>query len=376
MAMATSWVAAIKERPAARRRAVWWILLAAVLLGHALATFWLRDNLIRWRDASQVPALRRMEVAFVRALAPTAPPPAPRAIRRPARARAAAPAAAMASEPQATAPSSLAAASVPAAASAAADAASAPAAVAAGASAGAASAPAFEWPPSTRLNYVLSGNFRGEVQGNARVQWIREGSHYQVHLDIAVGPSFAPLVWRRVTSDGELGDKGLTPRRYDEATRPPFQSPRRLTMLFTPDFVTLADGSRSPALPGLQDTASQFVQLTWLFTTQPQLLQAGNTVTLPLALPRRVDNWIYDVLGEERLVTPVGEIDAFHLRPRLGVLRGLNELRAEIWIAPTLQYLPVRIRVQHDAETYIDLLLESAPMQALPALTEPGAALR
>lgn len=369
--MAATAPVAARDRRAARRRAVWLTLLATVLLAHGLVTVWLRDNLSNWRDA-EASALRRMEVAFVRVLAPAKPAPASRPMRRATRARAAAPAAASAPEP-----APIDAPLLDASSTAADDAASIPAmAVASAASVAQSTAPAFEWPPSTRLNYVLSGNFRGEVQGNARVQWIREGSHYQVHLDIAVGPSFAPLVWRRVTSDGELGDKGLTPRRYDEATRPPFQSPRRLTMLFTPDFVTLADGSRSPALPGLQDTASQFVQLTWLFTTQPQLLQAGNTVTLPLALPRRVGNWIYDVLGEERLVTPVGEIDAFHLRPRLGVLRGLNELRAEIWIAPTLQYLPVRIRVQHDAETYIDLLLESAPMQALPALTEPGAALR
>jgi hypothetical protein len=366
--------AVVTQCPVARRRAVWWVLLAAVMLGHALATLWLRDSLIRWRDAGPVPALRRMEVAFVRVLAPAAPPPAPapRAVRRPARARAAAPAAAMASAPQVTEPSSP-AASEPAAA-AAADAASAPAADNASPSAGVASAPAFEWPPSTRLDYVLSGNFRGEVQGHARVQWIRQGSHYQVHLDIEVGPSFAPLIWRRITSDGELGVQGLTPQRYEEATRLPLQAVRRLTMRFTPEVVTLADGSLSAALPGLQDTASQFVQLTWLFTTQPQLLQAGNTVTLPLALPRRVGNWIYDVLGEERLVTPVGEIDAFHLRPRLGVLRGLNELRAEIWIAPILQYLPVRIRVEHDAETFADLLLESAPLQALPQASGPVSA--
>ena len=50
---------------------------------------------------------------------------------------------------------------------------------------------------------------------------------------------------------------------------------------------------------GMQDAASQFVQLTWLFTTQPQRLQVGKSVEMPLALPRRADRWIYDVRAEE-----------------------------------------------------------------------------
>jgi hypothetical protein len=185
-------------------------------------------------------------------------------------------------------------------------------------------------------------------------------------LDISIGPSFAPLISRRMTSDGELGVNGLTPRRYDEATRVLFQQTRRVSLLLTPTLVTLANGSQQQALPGLQDAASQFVQLTWLFTTRPGLLRAGNTVTMPLVLARRVGSWVYDVIGEERLATPVGEVEAFHLKPRLGERRPGNELSAEVWFAPSLQYLPVRIRIQQDADTFIDLLIDTLPLQVAP----------
>jgi hypothetical protein len=37
-----------------------------------------------------------------------------------------------------------------------------------------------------------------------------------------------------------------------------------------------------------------------------------------------------------------------------------------MWFAPTLQYLPVRIRIQQDAETFVDLMLDAAPLQAAP----------
>ena len=232
-------------------------------------------------------------------------------------------------------------------------------------SASAAAAP-FEWPPSTRLTYKLVGNYRGEIHGNARVQWVRLGERYQVHMDIALGPSFAPLMSRNMTSDGELGEAGLTPRRYDEATKLPFQSPRRVSMQFTPETVTLANGSTREAMAGVQDTASQFVQMTWLFTTRPELLRVGNSISLPLALPRRMDRWTYDVLDEQRLVTPVGEVDTFHLKPRRAGDRPRGELSAEVWFAPSLQYLPVRIRIQQDAESFIDMRIEAAPMQAEP----------
>jgi hypothetical protein len=373
-------------------------LLAVVVVLHALALWWLREALTDWgRGATPMPA--RMEVAFVRELVPAAPPvvapsppraPAMRSARSRAAATPAAAASTAAPQPGAPAPMSepitdpaadpalplesaaalptVAASAVASSAASAAASAAAADAVVAGASAPLAAAAApFEWPPSTRLSYTLAGNYRGEVHGQARVQWVRLGSRYQVHLDVTIGPSFAPLIERRMTSDGDLGESGLAPRRYDEATRLPFQSPRRAALSFTPQQVTLANGSVRDVAPGVQDTASQFVQLTWLFTTQPHRLRVGESVDFPLALPRRVDRWFYDVVGQEQLPSPLGALDTFHLKPRRAGDRPRSELSAEVWIAPTLQYLPVRIRIQQDADNFVDLMLNSAPLQAEPS---------
>ena len=375
---------AMPLRSSAPRRAGGWLLLVAVLLGHALATLWLQVNLVGWGDGGK-PMPQRIEVAFVRSLAPAAPPPPPATAARGApgkraKAKPAAPAASAPAEPvpppvEPAPPLDVVSAPPPPPAAATSEAPPVASAIAAAEAASASAvapvalapaAPAFEWPPSTRLTYVLKGNYRGEVHGDARVQWVRQGSRYQVHLDVNIGPSFAPLISRRMTSDGELGEQGLVPQRYDEATRLPFQQARRVSLQFTPEQITLANGSQQETLPGVQDSASQFVQLTWLFTNRPELLRTGNTVTLALALPRRVGRWTYDVLGEERLATPIGEIDTFHLRPRLGQGRPGNELIFEAWFAPTLQYLPVRIRIQQNEDTFADLLLDAAPLQAAP----------
>jgi hypothetical protein len=237
------------------------------------------------------------------------------------------------------------------------------------AAAAAASAPAssanFEWPPSTRISYRLNGNYRGPVEGQAQVEWLRSGSRYQVRMDLSIGPSFAPLMSRRVSSDGEITDLGLRPRRYDEETKVVLRDPRRLTIHMDGERVQLPGGAERPRPAQLQDSASQFVQLTWLFTMQPELLQAGRSIEVPLALPRVVEVWTYDVVGSETLATLAGPVLAWHVKPRREPKPG-SDLTAEIWVAPSLQYLPVRILIRQDADTWIDLSISKLPEQAAP----------
>ncbi len=221
-----------------------------------------------------------------------------------------------------------------------------------------------DWPPSTRLRYALTGNYRGDVLGQAEVQWRRSGRRYQVEMQVSIGPSFAPVMTRRVASDGEITDDGLRPSRFDEETRVAFGAPRRLTIVLGDDHVRLPGGASVPRPAGVQDSGSQFVQLTWLFTTRPERLVEGGSVELPLALPRSVQTWTYDVRGRETLTTRFGDIDAFHVVPRRPPQATRGDLAAEIWFAPTLQYLPVRIVVRQSADTWIDLLLDELPTQA------------
>ncbi len=226
-------------------------------------------------------------------------------------------------------------------------------------------AESFSWPPSTRISYELTGNYRGEVYGSATVDWVRVGARYQVHLDVLVGPSFAPILSRRMTSEGQLTDDGLYPERYDEDSKAMFRDRRRAQVTLEADAVVLNNGQRVERLPGVQDTASQFVQLAYLFRRHPELLKPGGIVEIPLALPRRMSRWTYDVRESEVLHTLFGAIDAVPLQPRRESRKG-DELSAQAWFAPSLNYLPVRIRIQQDADTYIDLMIERRPQLAVP----------
>jgi hypothetical protein len=351
-----------------RRRAAWCAVVLAVVLAHGWITEQVAENSLGWGAGG--PAVQRMEVAFVRELQPAMPPVAaakPRPPRHKTKPRVAA-AEPAASQPDAGLPTVVAEPLEPAASAPALSAAEAvavaevPSPVVAPEPAASTSANvAYEWPPSTQLSYTLAGNVNGPVEGWARVQWIRQGSRYQVHMDTRV----ALIATRRMTSDGELTEQGLRPRRYDEETEVLMGPRKQVTVLFEDDRVLLANGRTVPRPEGVQDTASQLVQLVWLFTTHPERLTLGAQVELPLALAWRVDTWVYDVLEPEQVFTPFGEIPTLHVKPRRPSQPG-KVLTVECWFAPTLQYLPVRIRVEQNAQTYLDLVLEKPPLQSAP----------
>jgi len=349
-----------------------WLLVLAVLGLHLLLGREVQRIQEGWLHEGSLPMPPRMQVEFVQELAMQPPVtvrvvPPPQPLPKPVPPREATAAVAQAASQPASAPEPAPEPPLERMA----EAASAPAEVASPVAQGASapsSEPGPEWPLSTRLTYALTGNYRGPVYGQAQVEWLRKGSDYQVHLDVAVGPSFAPFITRRMSSQGQLTPEGIVPQRYDEETKFILSDAGRASVFFLPAEVQLATGQRQPTQRGAQDSASQFVQLTWLFMTGREPLQAGRIVKFPLVLPRKQYAWQYEVVGEALLDTPMGPVASWHIRPTAQTRAqvGGGDLVAEAWLAPSLQYLPVRLVIRQDEQTYIDLMLKSAPLQAAP----------
>jgi hypothetical protein len=254
--------------------------------------------------------------------------------------------------PPASAASAAPAASAPSAAS---PAASAPSAETAQAPASAASAAATDtaaldrWPVDTRLNYALTGQYRGPLYGDARVQWQREGDRYQVRLEARIDV-FGTQV---LTSQGKVTADGLQPHAYEE-TRP---GKRRFARIGE-HVVELENGKTLPKPPGVQDTASQFVELTQRFASGREPLVVGHAVTLWLARPGGVDEWVYEIVGRDLLTTPkFGTLETYHLKPR-PITSPRGNINVEMWFAPSLQYLPVRIKLTMGQDTWLDLVID------------------
>jgi hypothetical protein len=205
------------------------------------------------------------------------------------------------------------------------------------------------WPADTRLSYHLGGYFRGELHGDARVQWQRQEDRYQARVEI----DLTLLASVTMTSQGEVTPQGLVPRVYEELRR---SGPR--TARLRDNTITLNDGRTLPRPDGVQDTASQFVELSHRFATGQEALEVGRSVSLWMARPGGLDLWTYDIVEREILQTPAfGPLEAFRLKPR-PIANPRGNYTAEIWFAPSLQYLPVRIRVNMGESAYVDLLVE------------------
>ncbi len=160
------------------------------------------------------------------------------------------------------------------------------------------------------------------------------------------------LVSVSLTSQGEVTAQGLAPKAYEET-----QPNRSRGVRLSGDTIALHDGRSVPRPPGVQDTASQFVELSHRFASGQEVLEVGRSVSFWLARPGGVDLWTYDIVEREILQTSeLGAIEAFHLKPR-PIANARGNITAEMWFAPSLQYLPVRIRVKMGEDSHLDLLV-------------------
>jgi hypothetical protein len=216
--------------------------------------------------------------------------------------------------------------------------------------------PASSWPPSTRISYSLTGYFRGDLTGSGSLEWRRsgaEGRDYQLRL------TFSSLVSTEYRSRGKINGIWLQPERYEE------QAPRGTTAVnFNREsgklsFSSITDVTELP--PNAQDTASTMMQVTHHLRVNSSQLREGYRMPVTVARPRGVDRWEFEVLGQETLSTPTGDLIAWHLKRAARKPKG--DIGVDIWVAPQLQHLPVRIRLQQSEDLFLDLLLARAEQQ-------------
>ena len=229
------------------------------------------------------------------------------------------------------------------------------------------------WPADTRLSYALSGFYRGPISGDARVQWQRVGAQYQVRVDLGL----SGVTIFSMTSQGVATPKGLQPAIYEEKRL----GGKAVQVTLEPGQVRLNDGSRVARPSDAQDTASQFVELSHRFATGRTALDLGANVPLWLARPNALAEWTYDIVALDTLESArLGPISAYHLKPR-PLAKPSGPITAEMWFAPSFQYLPVRIKITLNAETWVDMMIEKieqgqapvAPLPPAPASAGPAA---
>lgn len=205
------------------------------------------------------------------------------------------------------------------------------------------------WPPSTRLSYTITGYWRGALHGDGALVWQRDGDRYELKL------SGSALIWFSYTSIGDIDGDWLAPRRYEEKV-----INRVKTVEFHRRAGTLgfsAIPSALPLRPHVQDSASLFMQLAHLLTTEPQSFRSGASITFAVARPSGMTDWTFRITGLEDVSTGEGSLQCWHVERQAS---DPNELGAQIWLAPQLQNLPVQIRLQQSQDSYLLFTLDRA----------------
>jgi hypothetical protein len=211
--------------------------------------------------------------------------------------------------------------------------------------------PKLQLPGSVRLQYELSGQSRGlNYSAKAQLSWHNEVTRYEARLLIS---GLLILTPRLSVSVGELGPQGVAPRRFSDKARSEqathFQ-PERGRIVFS------NNAPEAPWQPGVQDRLSLFFQLAGMLAGDPERYVPGTQVRVPTTGTREVDTWIFTVTGTPTLALPYGEQATVALRREP---RRAYDQTIEIWFAPNLGFVPVRMRITQGNGDVLDQKLAS-----------------
>lgn len=223
-------------------------------------------------------------------------------------------------------------------------------------------------PPATRFTLaydVYYGDFMGSglQVASALYHFRSQGGRYRIDTEARASGVLAMFYSGTLlqSSEGLLDEKGLVPERYTEKRG---HRPERRYVFDASSRRIRQEGDPAIDFPypeGTQDRLSIFFQLGQLARAEGRPLRTGRTVTLPLAGSRRIDEALLQIKGMESIRTGAGGFDALHIAASKP---GDDDApRFDLWLAPELKMLPVRIRVlDHGAGgKIIDQVLGSRP---------------
>jgi hypothetical protein len=195
---------------------------------------------------------------------------------------------------------------------------------------------AFVVPASAHLHYHVTAQVKGmALTGEGDLLWRNDGHEYEARLEVR-----APFVRTRTqTSTGQISADGLEPLRFSDKNR------SEQAAHFQRDKGTVSFSSNhpdAPLLPGAQDRLSVMLQLGAMIAGAPQKFPPGTGISVQTADTQEAQGWEFTVEGTEQLHLPGGSVAALKLirNPRKEF-----DQKVELWLAPRMDYVPVRLRL-------------------------------
>jgi hypothetical protein len=192
----------------------------------------------------------------------------------------------------------------------------------------------FSIPPSGELQYDTFYN--GVRNQPGTIHWASDGQHYEMVVSVPL-PFIGTFSW---TSRGHVDAFGLAPDQYIEKRghRPEDvtvfnRNQKQIVFTRTPNSLALQDGA--------QDRFSMVMQLASLVRGDPDAYKPGVTREFYVADNDSGEVWPVTTIGDESVSTDHGFVTARHFM-RLPRREG-DKRRIDVWLAPALGWLPVRL---------------------------------
>ncbi|MFM0503012.1 DUF3108 domain-containing protein [Paraburkholderia caffeinilytica] len=205
----------------------------------------------------------------------------------------------------------------------------------------------FSVPPSGELQYDTFYN--GVRNQPGTIHWTSNAQSYEMVVSVPL-PFVGTFVY---SSHGRIDAFGLAPDQYVEkrGRRPEDvaifnRSDKKIVFTRTPATLPLPDGA--------QDRFSMVMQLASLVRGDPAAYKPGVTRQFFVVDNDSGENWPVETIGDETIRTAQGYLETRHFKrlPRHdGDLR-----RIDVWLAPSLGWLPARILQTEPNGTQFELV--------------------
>jgi len=209
-------------------------------------------------------------------------------------------------------------------------------------------------PSSARYVYRTTNSEIRLATGTTTVDWTLAGDgQYRLRMTtVALGMTVLEL-----DSQGSLREFGLAPERYVETRAR--RSPEAANFDWAGRRVTFsAKAHERPLAEGVQDRVSFQIQLMLLGQARPEWFRPGARTVMQMAGRDDLASYRFRSAGRETTQTGLGPMEAVRIER---VTEKGSDARIEVWLVPSLAWLPVRLRFTDRYGRVTESVLESVP---------------
>ncbi|HJU99534.1 MAG TPA: DUF3108 domain-containing protein [Burkholderiaceae bacterium] len=212
---------------------------------------------------------------------------------------------------------------------------------------------AFNLPPSAQLHYTIQARQRSlPISGDAVVTWQAGEGKYSISTE-SHAVIFGKILENR--SEGAVDGYGLAPVMfYQKRFR---KDPSTTTFKRDSKTIVFTDGDDSyPLKGGEQDRTSAPWQLLAQARANPERFKPGTEWAYFVAGSRDAEPWVFKVVNQETVHTGQGDVNALHLVK--APPPDAQGQQVDLWLAPSLEWYPVRIRFADADGDFVDQTLD------------------